>query len=56
MTSKDNLLQKWQELARFWEDDASRAFEHQHLNEIIECMTEIEREYDKLRRCADDYQ
>lgn len=56
MTSKDNLLQQWQELTRFWEDDASRTFEHQYLNKIIECIEEIEREYEKFRRCSDDHQ
>ena len=56
MTSKDSLLQKWHELAQFWEDDASRSFENQHLNKILECMEEIEREYEKLRRCSDDRQ
>lgn len=56
MTSKENLLQKWQELTRVWEDDVSRLFEHQHLNEIIECMEEIEREYEKFEHCVDDDQ
>ena len=53
MTSKDNLLQKWHDLTRFWEDDASRSFEKLHLNEIVECMKEIERECEKFRRCMD---
>lgn len=53
MTSKDNLLQMWQELTRFWDDDASRSFENQHLNQILECMKEIEREYEKFKRCSE---
>ena len=56
MRSKENLLQQWHELARFWEDDASRLFEHQHLNELIECMEEIAREYEKFRNCLEDNQ
>ena len=56
MTSKDNLLQAWQELTRFWDDEASRAFELEHLSKIIECMTEIEREFEKFSRCSDDHQ
>ena len=53
MTSKNSLLQKWHELRQFWEDDASRSFEKLHLHEIVECMKEIEREYEKFRRCVD---
>ena len=56
MKSKDDLLQRWQELARFWDDEASHSFEHQHLNIILECMEEIEREYEKFVHCTDDYQ
>ena len=56
MKSKDVLSQKWYELRQFWEDDASRSFENQHLNKIVECMKEIEREYERFKRCADDYQ
>lgn len=56
MKSKDDLLHRWQELARFWEDEASRSFEHQHLNMILECMEEIEREYEKFRHYSDDHQ
>ena len=56
MKSKDDLLQKWQELAKLWDDEASRSFEHQHLNKILECMEEIEREYEKFMHCVDDRQ
>ena len=56
MTSKAGLLQKWHELTPFWDDEASRSFENQHLNQILECMEEIEREYEKFRRCSDDCQ
>lgn len=56
MKSKDDLLQQWQELAKFWDDEASRSFEQQHLNELIECMEEIEREYEKFTHCTEDHQ
>lgn len=56
MKSKEDLLQKWQELAKFWNDEASRSFEQQHLNELIECMEEIEREYEKFVHYTDDHQ
>ena len=56
MKSKEDLLQRWQELAKFWEDEASRSFEHQHLKKIIECIEEIEREYEKFVHCTDDHQ
>lgn len=56
MKSKDELLQRWQELARFWDDEASRSFEHQYLNTILECIEEIEREYEKFRHYSDDHQ
>ena len=56
MTSKDNLLQKWHELTRFWDDEASRSFENEHLNKILECMQEIEREYEKFMHYADNCQ
>lgn len=54
MRNKENLLQKWHELMQFWEDDASRSFEQQHLNKLLECMEEIEREYEKFRHYLND--
>lgn len=56
MISKDNLLQKWQELKRLWPDKASHLFENEHLNKILECMEEIEREYEKFMHCAEERQ
>ena len=56
MKSRDILSQKWHELRQFWEDDASRSFENQHLNKITECIKEIEHEYEKFKRCANDCQ
>ncbi len=56
MTSKDNLLKMWQELIRFWNDEAARTFENQHLNKIVECMEELACEYEKFKHCTDDHQ
>ena len=56
MKTKENLIQLWQELMKYWDDEASRSFEYQHLNELIECMEEIEREYEKFMHCTDDHQ
>ena len=56
MKSKDDLLQRWQELAKFWDDEASHSFENQHLNKILECLEEIEREYEKFIHRTDDHQ
>ncbi len=52
MNNKEKLLQLWQELVKYWNDEAMRTFEQQHLNALVECLEEIEREHEKFKDCV----
>ena len=55
MKTKEKLIQLWQELMKCWDDNASHTFKQQHLNGLIECLEELEHEYEKFKESVKQY-
>ncbi len=39
------LLESWGDMHPLWQDDAARAFEHTYLSKMLECLENIEHEF-----------